>query len=70
MNLVIYPLLNTCSKRAIKRRKKKWGHWYQYEPRAILVQRLCAELGWSEEQVREQIRKEREFLLENKQYYG
>jgi len=69
MDLIIYPRLNTRSKRAIKREKKKWGHYYHYEPRVTLIQRLCSELGWSEEQVREQIRKERRFLIQNKQYF-
>lgn len=68
MELIIYGRLSPCSKRAIRRVRKKWGHSYQYTPRQILINRLCAELNWSEEQVRNQIIKEREFITKYRQY--
>ena len=68
MRLIIYPKLNTTAKRAIRRVRKKWGHPYQYNPRQILINRLCYELNWTEQQVREQIEIEREFLTKHRQY--
>ena len=68
MRLIIYPRLGTTAKRAIKRVRKKWGHFYQYNPKTVLIQRLCSELGWTEKEVREQIAKEREFLTRHRQY--
>ena len=68
MDLPIYNRLNIRSKRAMKRVRKKWGHSYQYNPRPVLIQRLCRELNWTEEEVREQIAKEREFLTHYRQY--
>ena len=69
MKLIIYPLLNLRSQRAILRVRKRWGHYYSYTPRQILINRLCAELGWSEKAIREQIQKERTFLIENHKYF-
>ena len=68
MDLTIYNLLNTRSKRAMRRIRKKWGHPYQYNPRNTLIQRLCSELNMTESQVREQIAKEREYLTKYRQY--
>lgn len=48
--------------------RKKWGHFYEYNPRTTLIQRLCQELNLTEAQVREQIEKEREFLTKYRQY--
>ncbi|ELS04920.1 hypothetical protein Xen7305DRAFT_00046560 [Xenococcus sp. PCC 7305] len=70
MKLIIYPLLSTCSKRAIRKVKKKWGHPNYYEPRITLVKRLSATLGWSEDKVRQQISEERYFLIEHDQYFS
>ena len=69
MNLIIYPLLNTRSKRAITRVNKRYGWYYTYNPRQILVSRLAQQLGWSHERVREQIRQERDFLIKHSRYY-
>lgn len=69
MDLIIYPLLNLRSKRAITRIKKKWGHPYIYQPKYILISRLAEELSWSEDQVIKQIEEERAFLIQNLQYY-
>lgn len=62
MDLIIYPLLGTPSRRAISRKRGKFGRPYQYRPRANLVLRLCDQLGWTENQVYRQIDKEREYL--------
>lgn len=69
MELKIYPRLNKKSKNAIKRKLCSWGRNYQYNPRPHLVRRLSQELGLTEEQVREQIQKERKFLLQYRGYY-
>ncbi len=52
----------------MRRVRKKWGHPYQYNPRSVLIVRLCAELNMTEAEVREQIAKEREFLTRYRQY--
>lgn len=63
MDLIIYPRLGTTAKRAIVRRKKRYGRDYEYRPRITLVNRLVEELGWSQEQVLDQISAERRYLL-------
>lgn len=68
-SLILYPLLSTTSKRAIRRKKKKLGHPYFYRPRKILLQRLAAQLGWTEQQVYDRLKEERRFLLQYPQYY-
>ena len=68
MDLPIYNRLNTRSKRAMRRVRKRWGHPYQYNPRNVLIQRLSSELGLTEQEIREQIAKEREFLTRYRQY--
>jgi hypothetical protein len=70
MQLICYPLMSTCSKRAITRIKKKWGHPVTYTPRATLVERLSRELGMTYDQVIDQLFKERDFLLKYRRYYG
>ncbi len=69
MDLIIYPMLNLRSKKAITRIKKKWGHPYNYNPKYILISRLAEELGWSEDAVKQRIQEERAFLIKNIQYY-
>lgn len=69
MNLKIYPRLCKESKNAIKRKLWRWGNPYEYVPRANLVKRLSQELGMTEEQIKEQIKEEREFLLQYPGYY-
>lgn len=69
MDLEIYSLLSKESQRAIKRVKKRFGRPYYYIPQARLVRRLAQQLQKSEEEIREQIAREREFLIEYKRYY-
>jgi hypothetical protein len=69
MKLVIYPLLNVRSQRAMRRTKKRWGHPYTYQPRRRLITRLSVQLGWSEQQVIETIEKERAFILKHLSYF-
>lgn len=66
MELICYPLLNNCSRRAIRRKRGKWGHLYKYRPRGVLLERLSQQLGWSKESVRQQLYRERAYLLEEK----
>ena len=68
MKLVIYNRLNLRSQKAMRRVRKKFGHPYEYNPRPVLIHRLCAELELTEAEVREQIAKKREFLTRYRQY--
>lgn len=68
MKLVIFPLLNKRSKTAIERVRKKFGHPYYYKPKQILINRLMQELSMSEDEVLEQLRKEREYLTREFRY--
>jgi len=67
MELKIYPLLSLKSQKALIRTKRtyrnRWGHPYDYEPNGQLLTRLSAQLQMSKEQVREQLLKERKYLL-------
>jgi len=67
MELILYPQLSTRSRRAIKRRFKKFGHSYHYSPRGDLMERLAKEMGWTLEQVYNQLHRERHFLLQEQE---
>ena len=41
----IWILLGTNSRRALRKKTKKWGHNYRYKPRRDLCQNLSSELG-------------------------
>ena len=69
MELKLYPRLNLRSKRAILKVKKQFGNPYNYNPWMALLKRLSAETGMSVEEVRNQLFKERRWLIENRQYY-
>ena len=72
MDMICYSLMGTKSKRRMTKRynKGRWGkgRTYRYRPQRRLIQRLAYELGWTESQVREQIAKERLYLL--REMYG
>jgi transposase len=53
----------------MSRLKKRWGHDKYYYPRKQLIERLKEELGWSEARIRNQIEKERKFLIKYSLYY-
>lgn len=63
MELLLYPRLSTCSRRAIRRKKGRFGRDYDYRPYGNLVRRLANETGNSSEWVVDQLLKEREYLL-------
>lgn len=69
MELKLYPLLRTCSRRAITRthykpsRKHQPGDKYHYCPRIDLLERLSRETGMNISEVAEQLMKERNYLL-------
>jgi hypothetical protein len=63
MKLICYPLINTCSKRATRKRYKDKLSLKRYTPKGNLLQRLSKQLGWSIDRVAEQLDKEREYLL-------
>ncbi|MEG4147888.1 hypothetical protein [Microcoleus sp. Pol12B5] len=63
MNIVIYPLLGTTSRRAMLREKSSFDRPYTYRPRGNLLIRLSKELGMPVEEVTRQIARERQHLL-------
>ncbi len=69
MDLKIYPRLGRKSKLCMVRRRWRFKDEYEYHPRSHLVRRLTQEMGHTEEWVRNQIAKEREFLLQYPQYF-
>lgn len=66
MNLTLYPKLGTDSKKALTRKTGRWGKPYHYRPRGHLLERLARETGMTINQVRSQLEKEREYLLQQK----
>lgn len=60
---IAYARMSTCSRRAMLRTKTRFGKPYTYQPRIRLLLRLSRELGMDIEQVRDQIQRERQFLL-------
>lgn len=64
MELILYPKLGTCSRRAIRRSKTRYGRPYEYRPRGNLLRRLSHETGLSLDGVLDQLRDERAYLLE------
>ena len=68
MELLCYPKMSPYSQKALKRRLWRFGSVYVYRPYANLVRRLAQELGLTEEKVREQLQKERQWLLGNPWY--
>jgi len=63
MEVKLYYLLSTRSKRAMVRERKKWGHPYQYRPRGTLLERLSQETGMSIDQVYTQLMRERAYMI-------
>jgi len=63
MDLVIYPLLGTTSRRAMVREKSRFGRPYVYRPRGNLLDRLSTETGMSKNAVLRQIARERQQLI-------
>lgn len=51
----LYSRLSTCSKRSLLRRRRKFGHAYQYNPRPALLNRLAEETGRTEDQIRDDL---------------
>ncbi|MBD2090376.1 hypothetical protein H6F67_10970 [Microcoleus sp. FACHB-1515] len=64
--LRLWPLLGTCSRRAILRRTKKFGHPYTYKPRGDLIIRLSRQTGLTYAEVFSQLLREREELLRDR----
>lgn len=69
MKLICYPLLNVRSQKCMVRKKWKWGWNYTYVPRKMLIERLARQLKLTEDDVRNQLAKERQWLLKHSQYY-
>ncbi|MGG6293800.1 hypothetical protein ACQ4M4_05190 [Leptolyngbya sp. AN02str] len=62
----LYRRLSTCSRRAIARTHKRFGHPYIYRPRGNLLQRLSRETGMTVDQVYRQLLREREELIRSR----
>ncbi|NJL21646.1 MAG: hypothetical protein HC895_13815 [Leptolyngbyaceae cyanobacterium SM1_3_5] len=65
-DLILWPLLATCSRRAIRRKTKRFGHPYTYKPRGDLLVRLSRQTGLTHEEVFFQLLREREELLRDR----
>lgn len=63
MNLILYPKLSTCSRRAIRKTKTSFGRTYFYKPKGNLLNRLSKETGLDIEAVYNQLMKERAYLV-------
>jgi hypothetical protein len=63
MDIIIYPLLGTTSRRAMVREKSRFGRPYVYRPRGNLLDRLSTETGMSKNAVLRQIARERQQLI-------
>ncbi len=69
MELKLYQLLGTCSRRALTKRRYRPSRLhrasepYVYNPRINLLERLSRETGLSIQEVIEQLLKERNYLL-------
>jgi hypothetical protein len=63
MDIIIYPLLGTTSRRAMVREKSRFGRLYVYRPRGNLLDRLSTETGMSKNAVLRQIARERQQLI-------
>lgn len=62
MELKVFSLLSTRSRRAMLGKKTPTGKNRYYIPRSRLMKRLKRELGLNELQILEQIKKERDFI--------
>lgn len=68
MELICYPLMSTCSRRALKRKNAKFGHRYHYNPRGNLLERLSRELGMTTDAIHAQLMRERAYLIKNTKF--
>jgi len=59
----LWSQLGTCSRRAISRRRKQFGHPYVYRPRGSLLARLAAENHISIEEAYRQLMELRQKIL-------
>lgn len=62
----LWTRLGTCSRRAMLKRKARFGRPYFYQPRGDLLQRLSRETGLSIDDVYQQLQKERDELLNDR----
>jgi hypothetical protein len=65
MKLVVFPKLQTQSRRALLKTKGKYGRPHHYQPRIDLLFRLQKELGMSVGDLLDQIDREREYLIKH-----
>jgi hypothetical protein len=60
--MMLFDRLSTCSRRALLRKRKRFGHPSNYTPQRRLLNRISIETGLTPEQVLIQLRKERALL--------
>jgi hypothetical protein len=63
MNLELYFLLGTRSRRALLKTRHQRRRNFTYQPTSRLIKSLAEQTGDSEESIARQLHKEREFLL-------
>jgi hypothetical protein len=69
MDLILFPLLGTRSRRAIQRRfhrpsqRHRATDPYHYSPRMVLLESLANQTGMTLQEIVEQLNREREYLL-------
>lgn len=68
MDTPLYNSAGTRTKRAMRRPRNKWGHINFYYPRRDLILYWMDLFGWTEEEIIQQLSKERRYLV--KEYYG
>jgi len=59
----LYSQLCTCSKRAIRRKNRQFGHTYTYRPRGNLLARLASQNGITVDEAYRQLMELRAELL-------
>jgi hypothetical protein len=63
MELICYQLLSTGSRKALLKQSKQGYRKSHYSAEGTSLQRLAKKLGWTIDQVAEQLDKERKYLI-------
>lgn len=60
--ILLFDRLSACSRRALLKKKKRFGHPHKYSPQRRLLNRLSRETGLTPEEVLVQLRREKKLL--------
>lgn len=63
MELKLYPLLSWKAQRNFTKRKFRYGKETEYKPHGVVVRQLKQKTGMDADEIYEQLKKERAFLL-------